>query len=1684
MAIRADGDASRRATLAFSWPTLRRHLRSLLLLGVIVLAAALRFYDLNWDQSQYNHPDERHVTNVITALRLPASLSEYLDPTASPLNPYNNQQSWVYGTLPLFAGRIFAEFLDQGCAPDDALVPRLLGRLLFGPAVEGCARGFFTGYEHIRLVGRLLSALADTITVLVVYLTARRLFGWRAGLLAATFNAFAVLQIQHSKFFVVESTLTMCVAWCLYFCARLVIQPAQNSRQALALLGNAALAGLFSGLAVASKISAWPTAALIVLSVVVALVRDRRPPAPALLTALAAVAIAGLSAFASFRLMQPYGFVGGSPVEWAYTVRDCEALADPAHYQTCLRTPPLPEPLASVVERLPAFARPILAPSARWVAELQSAAAQSTGTADPPWGWQWAGRLPVIFPLINIVFYGLGMPLGIAALAGAFYMLAQLWRGRRWYAYVVPVVWIFGFFLYQGTQFVKSLRYQLPIYPLLCIAAAVALLALLRQAAVWDGRATTRGRITMRPYQGMARGLILLTLIGTAAWALAFMRIYDGELTRTEASRWIYRNVPTALTLVAADDYRIQLPVRELRLAAGESQVIPLRVRAEDRDAPATLRDPRVVLNYLVGEGVLQVRLLDLSTQAELARAQGRVSVLQPAVALEGVTLDAEATYLLALALIEGEGIQARTSVIANQHFDEGIPFRLDGKDSFGQYYRGLSSTPWGDLPVYHEDDPAKFEVFLAALDEADYLILNSNRHYASVARLPWRFPMTNAYYRALMAGELGFTLVADFHRFPRIGPFVFDDQEMPQRLVRPADVQGTPPGIALPYPKAEEAFSVYDHPRVLIFKKTADYSSALVRRALAPYVEVRTLRQTALQASATPGGLLLDQATLEAQQAGGTWRELFPRESLLNRSPLLAILAWVGFIEALGIAGFVLIAAALARRGDGPVLADGGYAFGKALGMLLAAFIAWWLASLKVAPFTPAVIWLVIAGLLMSAAGVGLRHRAALLALVRARWPLMLAAEGLFIFAFVFFLLVRAGNPDLWHPYFGGEKPMDFAYLNAVLRATHFPPQDPWFAGGAINYYYFGFVLVGAPVKALGIDPAVAYNLIIPTLFALTACGAFGLGASFYALGQRDSSPSPSRMALAGLLSALFAVFIGNADQINVVGPAWQKLGGIDQGTPALPALVGGFLRWLGGAPLPIAPWWPYWNPTRPAPEVMIAEFPLFTFLYADLHAHMMAMPLAYLTLACALGYAAGTRSLAGVALGALAAGMLWPTNSWDYPTYSLLVAAGLFLGALAEVHGHPIQRLLGATFRALPALVGWLALSRLAMLPYLAHYGAAYNALDPWAGDRTRLDTYLIIHGLFLIPIGFALLRHLVARGWAGAVGWAALLFGAAAGLFLAANGIPVAVVALPLTALAALTIIRPALNGPTRLFWLATAGALALTLFVELFTLRGDIGRMNTQFKFYIQVWLLLSVSAAVTTLWVAEALATPRAAAWRPLFSLGRWVFRGALGVGLLLGLLYPAFAIPAKVNDRYAPEAPRGLDGMAYMRYALRSEEFAGRRAEFALRYDYDAIRWMQDNIIGSPTIIEEGAAAGNQYRWSARFSIYTGLPTVVGWEWHQRQQRAALAAPVVEDRVADVREFYSTVDLDRAKLILQRYGVRYVVLGAMERLYNDPIGMDKFAAMVEAGDLRVAYQNPGVTIYEVLDSDAALLGQR
>ena len=176
--------------------------------------------------------------------------------------------------------------------------------------------------------------------------------------------------------------------------------------------------------------------------------------------------------------------------------------------------------------------------------------------------------------------------------------------------------------------------------------------------------------------------------------------------------------------------------------------------------------------------------------------------------------------------------------------------------------------------------------------------------------------------------------------------------------------------------------------------------------------------------------------------------------------------------------------------------LPDRGYLLARPLGLLLLTYVPWLLASLGWIGFGRTSIAL---GFLLTALISGwlaYRSRESLLSFVRRRWRLLLAEEALFLIAFLAFVLVRAANPDLWHPYLGGEKPMDFAYLNAVLRSTTMPPMDPWFAGGALNYYYYGQFMVATIIRATGIPSAVAYNLAVPLFFfALTAGTAFSLG-------------------------------------------------------------------------------------------------------------------------------------------------------------------------------------------------------------------------------------------------------------------------------------------------------------------------------------------------------------------------------------------------------------------------------------------------------------------------------------------------------------------------------------------------------------------------------------------------------------
>ena len=542
-------------------------------------------------------------------------------------------------------------------------------------------------------------------------------------------------------------------------------------------------------------------------------------------------------------------------------------------------------------------------------------------------------------------------------------------------------------------------------------------------------------------------------------------------------------------------------------------------------------------------------------------------------------------------------------------------------------------------------------------------------------------------------------------------------------------------------------------------------------------------------QISQAPTALMLTKAEAALQQAGGTWSQMFDENAPQNRSQVLSVVVWLLALELLGLIAFPL--AFVALRG----LADRGYGVSKTLGVLLLAWLSWIGPSLKLVPYQRWWIMLCL-GLLIGASGaVAWRRRTKLVRFIREHAALLLTEEAIFLVLFGLFLLIRAGNPDLWHPARGGEKPMEFAYLNAVIRSTTFPPFDPWHAGGFMNYYYFGWVMIGTLIKLTGIVPWVAYNLAVPTLFALTGAGAFSVAFSL-ADGDRatefpgEEAPTGGLRIgslLAGLAGVFFVTIIGNLGNARLLfDQIIQRSTAGVAGTGAL----SGLLNFLSGAvavvsgksPLQFPNDWWFWNASRVIPDT-INEFPFFTFTYADLHAHMLALPLTLLALAAAVALVrnAGVRSqgsgvrgqgsegrstgdrqsmrepspwhialadllpivLLGFVLGALRA-----TNTWDFPTYALAGLAALVVVEAvrrsrmgwpqAESDGSPLLARLAFLFRAVVAVI-WRAVilvgvATVTFYPFTKYYATAYAGVEMYKDARTQIPDFLIVHGFFL--------------------------------------------------------------------------------------------------------------------------------------------------------------------------------------------------------------------------------------------------------------------------------------------------------------------------------------------------------------
>ena len=773
----------------------------------------------------------------------------------------------------------------------------------------------------------------------------------------------------------------------------------------------------------------------------------------------------------------------------------------------------------------------------------------------------------------------------------------------------------------------------------------------------------------------------------------------------------------------------------------------------------------------------------------------------------------------------------------------------------------------------------------------------------------------------------------------------------------------------------------------------------------------------------------------------------------------------WFFWLLVLGVAAFPLAMRLF------PTLPSRGIALAPAFGLLLVGWLAWLGASVRLVPFGRVSLFgaVGVTAALSALSEVLSRGRA-----VRWAWAHrggVAACVGTLAAAFAFFVWVRGFAPEIRYT----EKPMEIGFLASTMRARWMPPPDPWLAGYGINYYYFGYVLAGSLGLLAGLAPEVTFNLTGPTIFALTFTGASGIVFDLLARSRRERRlPVRGGTVLAAGAGGFLVALAGNAY-------------GFLQLLRAPVATVVGQYFWDGIG----------WNSSRVIYDEivpgkssqMITEFPYFSFILGDIHPHLLALPVVLLAVAVALGWWYRPAAQRGVPvvrllLTALVVGALYPTNAWDLPTYALLVGAALLLrrwpGALRVAWRRSLLRAGGVAVGAVAlyapyyanftSLVGgrggepeWVA--RLARLPVLS---TVIRMLGVVVWPHTDLREFLIVFAVPLLAVCALIGRGLwgratpVGRRTRQRVLIAGIVVLAVALLTKTPMLLPTGAVALA----GCIALTRPlsaSAQGDAHAVWTATdraatAAAIygaALPVIPEFFYLRDAFdNRMNTMFKVDYQAWIILMLAGAygvVTLLWAVgrpvrqaagETASATRAAppaARRTNAAVGR----AAVSVGLVLFTLmaatYPIVVTYQKTGRLTGsvgtdfPGAGAGWEGLDGLRYVQETNPD-----------EYAAAQWLRANAGTEDRILE---AVGNSYGdangwFESRFAAATGIPDVLGWYFHEAQWRGGQPGILNRElpaRAADIGTIYNTTNAAEARALLQKYAVRWVVVGAAER---------------------------------------------
>ncbi|MBQ0042796.1 MAG: hypothetical protein KBS85_05685 [Lachnospiraceae bacterium] len=735
----------------------------------------------------------------------------------------------------------------------------------------------------------------------------------------------------------------------------------------------------------------------------------------------------------------------------------------------------------------------------------------------------------------------------------------------------------------------------------------------------------------------------------------------------------------------------------------------------------------------------------------------------------------------------------------------------------------------------------------------------------------------------------------------------------------------------------------------------------------------------------------------------------LFVATFLKMESDFIPMFKWWLALLALGVSFYPLSAVLFGR------FSDKGYIFGKAIGLLITGLFVWLLCTIRLVQFNETTCWIclqiltaanyVVIGILgiprtYSREGKGIKSLG---------FPVsrIMALELMFVIIFFSFMYMKGFNPKAY----GTEKMMDYGMMTRMFNTDYYPVNDMWFTGEPLNYYYFGQYLCTFLTKLSLNIPAYGYNLAIGSGFALCCVFVYCIGTEIMRHFMEKTKKYKHIKLIPHVAGALSAGAVMLASSLYYL--VFAKF---------VP-MMWDILQIEGEKP---SYWFP--NATRyighlpDTADKGIHEFPAYSFILGDLHAHVINLTFVLVVVALLFSIVKARRIKRDygqliditswkryifdpkIITISFFIGAFMMINFWDFPIYFVVAASVIIAMNMISTDFSKAGFMLSGAH-----LLLMIAIAELAALPFNIFFKPMENGIL-MTTKHTEFYQLFILWGIpVLTLIGFVV--SLICKHFRQLKGklaeyeeevvydeddksaqregfWGFFTKLADSDLFVLILGIC----------------------------------AFGLVLLPEIIYVKDIYGdsyqRANTMFKLTYQAFILFGIMAGY---------AITKMVALRET--------RKQLTFGLILGTFWV-------ISMFYFPDACK-----AWFTDLSDDALYAGLRADNYIYSeqptDAAAIDWLKENADGNDVVLE---AAGSSYSIYARVSTLTGMPTVCGWYTHEWLWHNDFVP--VNDRNAEVMTMYTSRNEEEVRALLNKYSVDYIFIGTCEYEAYEGSGMN------------------------------------